>query len=121
MSAFRERRRYSRADVKWPVTFLAAKDKTGGETENVSPSGALVSCKDVPPLKENLRIVIKAPGHQPINVSGKVVRSTNLTPSEDSPSYGVGIQFTQKDEKTQQRLAALREYKSLREAADLLE
>ncbi|MGD8923478.1 MAG: PilZ domain-containing protein [Syntrophobacterales bacterium] len=95
MSAFRERRRYSRADVKWPVTFLAAKDKTGGETEHVGPSGALVSCKDVPPLKENLRIVIKAPGHQPINVSGKVVRSTTLTPSEDSPSYGVGIQFTQ--------------------------
>lgn len=88
------RRRYSRTSVKWPVTLLTSQDKTEGKTENVSPTGAFISCKVVPLSEGSIRLVIKVPGHQPINVAGKVVWSKVLNPNKGAPSFGVGVQFT---------------------------
>jgi Tfp pilus assembly protein PilZ len=34
------------------------------------------------------------PGHQSINVAGRVVWSTALKANEGPPSFGVGVQFT---------------------------
>ena len=88
------RRRYSRTSVKWPVTVLTSQDKTEGETENVSPTGVFISCTVVPLSEGSIRLVIKVPGHQPINVAGKVVWSKVLNPTKGEPSFGVGVQFT---------------------------
>ena len=88
------RRRYSRTSVKWPVTVLTSQDKTEGETENVSPTGAFISCTVVPLSEGSIRLVIKVPGHQSINVAGKVVWSKALNPNKGEPSFGVGVQFT---------------------------
>jgi Tfp pilus assembly protein PilZ len=88
------RRRFSRTAVRWPVTLLTSQDKTEAETENVSPTGVFISCKNVPISEGSLRMIIRVPGHQPINVAGKVVWSTVLKPNEGTPSFGVGVQFT---------------------------
>jgi Tfp pilus assembly protein PilZ len=88
------RRQFSRTVVKWPVTLLTSQDKTEGETENVSPTGVFISCKNVPISEGSVRMVIRVPGHQPINVAGRVVWSTELKPNEGPPSFGVGVQFT---------------------------
>jgi Tfp pilus assembly protein PilZ len=88
------RRQYSRTRVKWPVTLLTSQDKTEGETENVSPTGALISCTVVPLSEGSIRLVIKVPGHQSLNVAGKVVWSKVLNPNKGAPSFGVGVQFT---------------------------
>ena len=88
------RRQYSRTSVKWPVTLLTSQDKTEGEAENVSPTGAFISCTVVPLSEGSLRLVIKVPGHQPINVAGKVVWSKVLNPNKGAPSFGVGVEFT---------------------------
>jgi Tfp pilus assembly protein PilZ len=88
------RRQFSRTFVRWPVTLLTSQDKTEGETENVSPTGVFISCKKVPISEGSVRMVIKVPGHQPINVAGKVVWSTVLKPNEGTPSFGVGVEFT---------------------------
>jgi Tfp pilus assembly protein PilZ len=88
------RRRYSRTSVKWPVTMLTSQDKTEGETENVSPTGVFISCTGVPLSEGSIRLVIKVPGHQPINVAGKVAWSKVLNPNKGAPSFGVGVQFT---------------------------
>jgi Tfp pilus assembly protein PilZ len=60
----------------------------------VSPTGASISCKVVPVSEGSIRLVIKVPGHQPINVAGKVVWSKVLNPNKGAPSFGVGVQFT---------------------------
>ena len=88
------RRQYSRTSVTWPVTLLTSQDKTEGETGNVSPTGAFISCALVPLSEGSIRLVIKVPGHQPINVAGKVVWSKVLNPNKGAPSFGVGVQFT---------------------------
>jgi Tfp pilus assembly protein PilZ len=88
------RRQFSRTFVRWPVTLLTSQDKTEGETENVSPTGVFISCKKVPISEGSVRMVIRVPGHQPINVAGRVVWSTVLKSNEGPPSFGVGVQFT---------------------------
>jgi len=89
------RRRYSRAEVEWPVTLLTSQNKTEGKAENVSPAGAFISCQQMPISQSSLRIVIKVPGHQPIKVAGKVVWSKAVNPEGVAPSFGVGVRFTQ--------------------------
>jgi Tfp pilus assembly protein PilZ len=73
---------------------LTSQDKSEGETENVSPTGAFISCTVVPLSEGSIRLVIKVPGHQPINVAGKVVWSKVLNRTKGEPSFGVGVQFT---------------------------
>jgi Tfp pilus assembly protein PilZ len=65
-----------------------------GKIENVSSKGALVSCKDIPPLEQGLLMVIRVPEYKTMNLNGKVVWSTVLKSSEGDPHYGIGVQFT---------------------------
>ena len=96
MSVTLGRRQFSRTVVRWPVTLLTSQDKTEGQTENVSPTGVFISCKNVPISEGSVRMVIRVPGHQPINVAGRVVWSTVLREKGNAgpPSFGVGVQFT---------------------------
>jgi len=89
-----EKRFVPRVPVKWPVTMLSPLAQVEGKIENVSSKGALVSCKDMPPLEEGLLIVIRAPEYKTMNLNGKVVWSTVLKSSEGDPQYGIGVQFT---------------------------
>ncbi len=89
-----EKRFVPRVPVKWPVTMLSPLAQVEGKIESVSSKGALVSCKDMPPLEEGLVIVIRAPDYKTMNLNGKVVWSTVLKSGEGDPHYGVGVQFT---------------------------
>ncbi|MEJ2364212.1 MAG: PilZ domain-containing protein [Deltaproteobacteria bacterium] len=91
-----ERRQFARTVVRWPMTLLTSQDKTEGVTKNVSPTGVFISCRKVSISKGSVRMVIRVPGHQPINVAGKVVWSNVLRGkgNEDPPSFGMGVQFT---------------------------
>jgi hypothetical protein len=75
--------------------MLTAQDKIEAKTENVSPAGALICCKEPPISHSNLRMVIKIPGHQPIQVTGEVVRSKDVYPKGEGYGFGAGVRFTQ--------------------------
>lgn len=89
-----ERRLQPRIEIKWPVTVLTMQTSIEGEIHNLSPSGAFISCKAVPPLESSFFIIIKPPERQTISVAGKVVWSTALQTGESNASLGVGVQFT---------------------------
>jgi len=94
MSGESERRIQPRAEIKWPVTLLSTQAKIDGEIQNVSPSGAFVSCKEPPPVEGSFFVIIKPPDRQTLSVAGKVIWSTILEPKEGDSSLGIGIQFT---------------------------
>lgn len=94
MSGESERRIKPRAEIKWPVTLLSTQAKIDGEIQNVSPSGAFVSCKEPPPVEGSFFVIIKPPDRQTLSVAGKVIWSTILEPKEGDSSLGIGIQFT---------------------------
>ena len=89
-----ERRLEPRIEIKWPVTVLTMQTTIEGEIHNLSPAGAFISCKAVPPLESSFFIIIKPPERQTISVAGKVVWSTTLQTGESNTSLGVGVQFT---------------------------
>jgi Tfp pilus assembly protein PilZ len=89
-----ERRLQPRIEVRWPVTVITTQTTIEGEIHNLSPSGAFISCKVVPPLEGSFFIIIKPPERQTISVAGKATWSTTIKTDESSSSLGVGVQFT---------------------------
>ncbi|UCE83083.1 MAG: PilZ domain-containing protein [Deltaproteobacteria bacterium] len=89
-----EKRQHSRAEIKWPVTMLNAQTKLKGEIENVSPYGAFVCCKEVPPLDGNFFMVIEAPDQKTMSIAARVTWSTVLETDAGDSCFGVGVRFT---------------------------
>jgi len=50
------KREHSRVEVSWPVTMLTSKQLIIGEIKNISESGALISCQEVPSSEETLKL-----------------------------------------------------------------
>ena len=50
------KREHSRVEVSWPVTMLTSKQLIIGELKNISESGALISCQEVPSSEETLKL-----------------------------------------------------------------
>jgi len=94
MSEQSERRGCPRAKVTWPVTLITSEAQIEGVIENFTPKGLFVSCAEVPPSEGILRLVIKVPGRQTVNVAGKVIWSTIVDATESGARLGVGIEFT---------------------------
>jgi len=46
-----ERRLQPRVEIRWPFTILTSQTTIEGEIQNVGPSGAFISCEDVPPIE----------------------------------------------------------------------
>jgi Tfp pilus assembly protein PilZ len=89
-----DRRLQPRIEIRWPVTVLTTQTTIEGEIHNVSPSGAFISCKVVPPLQGSFFVIIKPPERQTISIAGKAVWSTTLETDESNSRLGVGVQFT---------------------------
>lgn len=107
MSGEFERRIQPRTEIRWPVTLLSTQDKIDGEIQNVSPTGAFVSCKEPPPLERSFFIIIKPPDRQTMSLAGKVIWSTILEPLGVDATHGIGIQFTNMTPADRQYLSSL--------------
>ena len=83
-----------RAEVKWPVTLLTPHGPIEGETEYISLSRVLVASDTSFPSEGDIGLLIKAPNHQALHLSSKVVSAT-ANNSDDSMNYfTVELQFT---------------------------
>ena len=83
-----------RAKVRWPVRIQTSSGSVNGETQNISPSGAFIFCRDPSDLEDNLQMVIKVPHRQSLSIMAKVVWKTASTVNERSPGSGIGVQFS---------------------------
>ena len=53
------KREYSRVEVCWPVTMHTGKKLLVGEIKDISVSGALIRCEEVPSPEETIEISIE--------------------------------------------------------------
>ena len=88
-----ERRGRPRVKNKWPVTLVLSDSQIEGEVDNISPIGAFISLKESPPLAGSLRVVIKPPNRQTLNVRGEIIWSETFTSDEGELRTGVGVRF----------------------------
>ena len=90
----RERRKYHRAEVKWPVIVKHSKKPLKSVTINASAAGAFIRCgKPIKP-KEIVEIVIKIPCIEPpFEIIGEVMWSNTYGPDDTITPHGIGVQF----------------------------
>ncbi len=92
MSAFLEKRKLPRIEVRWPVTMITEKGSVEGEARNVTVEGVFIHCLEKLSLNETYRLVIKPAGEK-IEVMGKLVWS-NLDSAADRDTLpGMGFCF----------------------------
>ena len=94
MSLPQDRRRYLRADVKWPVTLQHSQGLMESVTTNVSVDGVFIRCLEPPKANEAVEIIVNIPDiNRPFKIIGEVAWS-NIDGSDDEITpHGVGIRF----------------------------
>jgi len=91
-----KKRRYSRADVSWPVFLLTPHCIVKGETKNISLGGAFIHFLSDPVQDRSFRLVIKPPNYEGLLVvSAKVAWKRQHHESQYILPSGMGVQFTQ--------------------------
>ena len=90
----RERRKYHRAEVKWPVIVKHSQKPLESVTMNASAAGAFIRCgKPIKP-KEIVEIVINIPDIDlPFEIIGEVMWSNTYGPDDSITPHGMGVRF----------------------------
>lgn len=87
------KRRYSRAEVRWPCTLRTADTPIKAEIKNISSGGAFVSCRNRLELNKTLQMIIKVPGRKTLEVTIEVVWSNSDSPDNEDTPRGFGVRF----------------------------
>jgi len=102
-----KRHLFSRTVARWQVSLPNPQSRIIGETENISPEGALVSCQDLPPFEEDFAMLIEPPNRHPLDVTGKVVWTTVFCQSDGSERLGADVQFVSISDKDRKYLQSI--------------
>lgn len=90
----RERRKYHRAEVKWPVIVKQSQEPLKSVTINVSAAGAFIRCEKPINPKEIVEIVINIPDiNRPFKIIGEVMWSNTHGPDDNITPHGMGVKF----------------------------
>ena len=90
----RERRKYHRAEVKWPVIVKHSQEPLESVTINASADGAFIRCEKPIKPKEIVEIVINIPDiDRPFKIIGEVIWSNTYGPDDNITPHGMGVQF----------------------------
>jgi len=88
----KRKRQHTRVRVSFPVTMVSGTRSVEGKVENISLTGALVHCTELPNLNERLRLQIELPDHMMV-VSAKIIRLDIHHTDEGAPAYDLGVTF----------------------------
>jgi hypothetical protein len=96
--------KHSRTEVSWKVYFFTPHAQIEGETVNISPEGALVSCRELPSAQGNFRVVIKPPDRQPLDITAALAWTTVIRSTDGTESLGADVHFVSIPEKDREYL-----------------
>ena len=94
-----QKREYSRLPVAWPVSILTMAGPISGEIRNVSLSGALVYCRQLPDPQHfhRLSVEIKKYAHTML-LTIEMIRLDVVYVDYRGPIYSIGTRFVEIDE-----------------------
>lgn len=94
MSIPQERRRYPRAEVKWPVIVNEPQGPMDGVIRDVSFGGALIRCPKPLNLREAFGILINVPDvNRPMEIVAEIVRSSMQDSDDEIAPWAMGVKF----------------------------
>jgi hypothetical protein len=101
-----KKREYSRLPVSWPVSILTTAGPIPGEIRNISLTGALVYCRQLPDPKHfhRLSIEIKKYSYMML-LTVEMIRLDVVYVDYQGPLYSIGTRFVEIDENDLQFLS----------------
>ena len=103
----KQRREHSRIEVSWPMSIFSPKGPIDGEVLNISLTGALIRCLEIPDPNEALRLGIEILEHSHVMfATAETVRLDIEDYDSDYYSYLLGVHFTEISEKDLRFLAS---------------
>jgi len=87
------RRRYPRAELRWPIVIKNNRGTIVGETKNIGVDGAFLFCPEPLKKREALRLFIMAPDRRALEILARVMWSNQNGSEEDVPPLGMGVRF----------------------------
>ena len=91
----KESRKHPRVHITWPVRMKTSQGTIEAEIKNISLGGAFICCPKPLPLRENFRLTIDVPNHEPLRAKAEVVWSNISVPDDRIVNRGMGIRFIQ--------------------------
>ena len=88
-----KRRRYPRAELRWPIVIKNNQGTIVGETKNIGVDGAFLFCPEPLKKREALRLFIMAPDRRALEILARVMWSKQYGSEEDVPPLGMGVRF----------------------------
>jgi hypothetical protein len=103
----KQRREHSRIEVSWPMSIFSPTGPIDGEVLNISLTGALIRCLEIPDPNEALRLGIEILEHSHVMfATAETVRLDIEDYDSDYYSYLLGVHFTEISEKDLRFLAS---------------
>ena len=94
VSAQKKEREYSRAKVSWPLSILTVQGPVEGEVRDISLTGALIHCHELPDPNQSIPMAIEIPELQhSLFATGEMIRLDIEEGESDNPSFLVGVRF----------------------------
>ena len=94
-----KKREYARLPVVWPVSILTSAGPISGEIRNVSLSGALVYCRQLPDPQHFHRLSIEIKKYaQTMLLTVEMIRLDVVYVDHHGPIYSIGTRFVEIDE-----------------------
>jgi len=94
MSPMKERRRYPRIRVDWPVVVRMKDRITVGEARNIGARGALIQMEEPLTAKEKFRLFIVPPDRLAFRVTAEVAWVKVKRSAQEFSNCLMGIRFT---------------------------
>ncbi len=96
MSTEKKAREYSRAKVSWPLSILSVEGPLEGEVKDISLTGALIHCHELPDPDRPIPLAIEIPEqNHSIFATGEMIRLDIEEAEADHPSFLVGVRFAE--------------------------
>jgi hypothetical protein len=89
-------REYARAKVSWPLSILTVQGPLEGEVRDISLTGALIHCRELPDPDKPIPMAIEIPEQQhSIFATGEMIRLDIVDVETDRPSFLLGVRFAE--------------------------
>ena len=92
------KREYNRVQVSWPVTMHTSKKLLVGKIKNISVSGALIHCEELPSPEETIEISIELSDLFYVSATVENVRFNVDDSHGNSIAYELAVRFTEMPE-----------------------
>jgi hypothetical protein len=89
----KERRRFLRAEVRWPATIIPSNRPTPAEIKSISQAGASMYCPQLPRAGRQFHLEIQPPNRQSIIVSARPIWAVETGSPEIRYRFVFGVRF----------------------------